>query len=80
MQTYAVLLNGALLGRWGAVSTTIYVLMVAVGAPFGANHLLAPLWSYGGGALGSSSGGYFIGEPSLHRLVHSACSAMHPYT
>ena len=42
-------------------STAFYVFMVAVGAPFGAGHLPAPLWATGGGALGSSSGGYFIG-------------------
>jgi biotin transporter BioY len=37
MQTFAVLLNGALAGsRTGTASTILYVILVCLGAPFGA--------------------------------------------
>lgn len=59
MQTYAVLLNGAIAGRVGALATMLYVVLVCVGAPFGSNGKFDPVWNKG--ALVGSSGGFFVG-------------------
>jgi biotin transport system substrate-specific component len=59
MQTFAVMLMGAVAGQAGALATLIYVAMVCVGAPFGADGLSKPVWNKG--AIVSSSGGYFYG-------------------
>lgn len=59
MQTYAVLLNGALAGRTGALATALYVAMVCVGAPFGAGGKALAIWQRG--ALIGSTGGYLAG-------------------
>lgn len=59
MQTYAVLLNGALAGRTGALATLLYVALVCLGAPFGAGGRALAVWNKG--ALAGPSGGYFVG-------------------
>ena len=59
MQTYAVLLNGALAGRTGALATALYVLMVCVGAPFQAGGKAQAVWLKG--AIIGPSGGFFVG-------------------
>ena len=59
MQTYAVLLNGALAGRRGALATALYVAMVCLGAPFGAGGKALAIWQRG--ALIGYTGGYLAG-------------------
>lgn len=62
MQTYGVMLLGAVGGRTGgALAATLYVVMVCLGAPFQASSLGVgkAVWSYGG--ILSSSGGFFWG-------------------
>lgn len=60
LQTYAVLLIGALAGRRvGALAVSLYVAMVCVGAPFGSNGTPSPVWNKG--AIVGASGGYFWG-------------------
>jgi biotin transport system substrate-specific component len=59
MQTYVVLLNGALAGKTGALATALYVLAVCLGAPFGAGAKVDPIWARG--AILGSTGGYFLG-------------------
>ena len=59
MQTYAVLLNGALAGRTGALATALYVFMVCMGAPFSAGGRALAVWQRG--ALIGPSGGFFFG-------------------
>ncbi len=60
MQTFAVLLNGALAGAsTGTAATALYVLLVCLGAPFGAGGKVDPVWLKG--AVVGSSGGYLWG-------------------
>jgi biotin transport system substrate-specific component len=60
MQTFAVLLNGALAGATtGTAATALYVLLVCLGAPFGAGGVVDPVWLKG--AIVSPSGGYLLG-------------------
>ena len=60
MQTFAVLLNGALAGsRTGTASTILYVILVCLGAPFGAGGKVDPIWSKG--AILAPTGGFLIG-------------------
>ena len=59
MQTYAVLLNGAVGGTSGTLATIFYVFLVCVGAPFGAGGHIDYVWNPG--SLVGPSGGYFWG-------------------
>ena len=60
MQTFGVLLNGALAGpATGAAATALYVLLVCLGAPFGAGGKVDPVWAKG--AILSPTGGYLWG-------------------
>ena len=60
MQTFAVLLNGALAGsRTGTSSTILYVILVCLGAPFGAGGKFDPIWEKG--AIIAPTGGYLFG-------------------
>lgn len=59
LQTYGVLLNGLLAGRYGVAATALYVLLVNLGAPFGAGARVDPIWLRGASA--GSTGGYFFG-------------------
>ena len=63
MQTYAVMLLGAVGGHAGALATALYVLMVCLGAPFQAGAALTgqglAMWNKG--AIIGSSGGFLWG-------------------
>lgn len=63
MQTYSVMLMGAIGGQSGALATVLYVLLVCVGAPFGAGQGAlgrgTPVWANGG--IVGSTGGYLVG-------------------
>ena len=61
MQTYAVMLLGAVGGQAGALATALYVLMVCLGAPFQASSLGIGKAMWDKGAIISSSGGFFWG-------------------
>ena len=74
MQTYAVLLNGAVAGASGTWATVLYVAMVCVGAPFGAasgGHG-TPMWKKG--AIISPSGGFFWGFIAASAIM-ARCAA-----
>jgi len=72
MQTFAVLLNGALAGAsTGTAATLLYVLLVCLGAPFGAGGRVDPVWQKG--AIVGSSGGYLWGF-ILASYVMGRCS------
>jgi biotin transport system substrate-specific component len=71
MQTWAVLLNGAIAGRFGWAATAFYVLLVCLGAPFGSNGKYDPVWEKG--ALVGANGGYFAGF-ILSSLIMGICS------
>ena len=73
MQTYLVLLNGAIAGRMGALATLLYVLMVCLGAPFGANSQGVGVAMWDKGAIVGTSGGYLVGF--VFASLISACSS-----
>ena len=54
-QTFAVLLGGVLLGRWGGISLGIYAALGAAGLPWFAG------WRGGIGGIAGPTGGYIIG-------------------
>ncbi|MGA1819790.1 MAG: biotin transporter BioY [Thermoplasmatota archaeon] len=54
-QTFAVLLAGVVLGRWGGVSMTMYVGLGISGVPWFTN------WQGGLGSLTGATGGYLLG-------------------
>lgn len=61
-QTFAVLLAGVVLGRWGVVSLGMYIGIGATGVPWFAPKLGMPIFSSGGiGVLTGATGGYLIG-------------------
>ena len=61
-QTFAVLLAGVILGRWGVVSLGIYTGIGAAGIPWFAPKVGMPIFSSGGiGVLTGATGGYIIG-------------------
>jgi biotin transport system substrate-specific component len=73
MQTYAVLLNGALAGpAGGALATALYVVFVCLGAPFGAAQAASPIWAKG--ATLSPSGGYLFGF-TVASYIMGRCAA-----
>lgn len=60
MQTFAVLLNGALAGsRIGALTSFFYLVLVCLGAPFSSGGMVDPVWNKG--AILSSTGGFLWG-------------------
>ena len=60
MQTFAVLLNGALAGsRIGALTSFFYLVLVCLGAPFSTSGTVDPVWEKGG--ILSSTGGFLWG-------------------
>ncbi|UCD12956.1 MAG: biotin transporter BioY [Thermoplasmatales archaeon] len=61
-QTFAVLLAGVVLGRWGVVSLGMYTGIGAAGVPWFAPKIGMPIFSSGGiGALTGATGGYIVG-------------------
>jgi len=63
-QTFAVLLSGIALGRWGAISQLIYILIGLVGAPWfsgGKAGIAAVFGPTGGYLIGFIFASYFIG-------------------
>lgn len=61
-QTFAVLLAGVVLGRWGIVSLGMYTGIGAAGVPWFAPKVGMPIFSSGGlGVLTGATGGYLIG-------------------
>ena len=61
-QTFAVILAGVLLGKWGAASIGIYLGAGAAGVPWFAPKLGMPIFSNGGiGAITGATSGYLIG-------------------
>lgn len=61
-QTFAVLLAGVVLGRWGVVSLGMYTGIGAAGVPWFAPKVGMPIFSSGGiGVLTGATGGYIIG-------------------
>ena len=75
MQTYAVLLNGAIAGGSGVLATVLYVILCCVGAPFGADGKYAPVWAKG--AIVGASGGYFYGFVFASLIMARASSRGH---
>lgn len=71
LQTYGVMLNGILAGRVGAAATALYVLLVNLGAPFGAGARVDPVWLRGASA--GATGGYFFGF-ILASLMMGVCA------
>ena len=61
-QTFAVLLAGVVLGRWGVVSLGMYTGIGAAGVPWFAPKFGMPIFSSGGiGVLTGATGGYIVG-------------------
>ncbi|MCK5459421.1 MAG: biotin transporter BioY [Thermoplasmatales archaeon] len=61
-QTFAVLLAGVVLGRWGIISLGMYIGIGAAGVPWFAPQMGMPMFSSGGlGVLTGATGGYLIG-------------------
>jgi len=61
-QTFAVLLAGIILGRWGIASLGIYIGVGVAGVPWFAPKIGMPIFSSGGiGVLTGATGGYLIG-------------------
>ena len=54
-QTFAILLAGVMLGRWGGISMSMYVGLGAAGIPWFTN------WQGGIGTLTGATGGFLIG-------------------
>jgi biotin transport system substrate-specific component len=71
MQTYMVLLNGSIGGRLGALGTFLYVVMVTLGAPFGANGAASPVWLKG--SLLGPTGGFLASFP-VASYIMGVCS------
>jgi len=61
-QTFAVLLAGVVLGKWGVASIGMYLGIGAAGLPWFTPKIGMPIFSNGGlGAITGSTGGYLIG-------------------
>ena len=61
-QTFAVLLAGVILGRWGIISLGMYIGIGASGVPWFAPQIGMSIFSSGGiGILTGATGGYLIG-------------------
>ena len=61
-QTFAVLLAGVILGRWGGASMLMYAGIGALGVPWFAPRMGEPMFSSGGvDVIFGSTGGYIIG-------------------
>lgn len=61
-QTFAVLLAGVVLGRWGGISMLMYAGIGAMGVPWFAPRMGDPIFSSGGiDVIFGSTGGYIIG-------------------
>ena len=61
-QTFAVLLAGIVLGRWGGISMMMYAGIGAMGVPWFAPKMGAPMFSAGGvDVIFGATGGYLLG-------------------
>jgi biotin transport system substrate-specific component len=61
-QTFAVLLAGILLGKWGVASISMYMGIGVAGVPWFAPKIGMPIFSNGGiGAITGATSGYLIG-------------------